>query len=120
MKLRLKGNSIRLRLAKAEVARFAEAGVVEERVEFGQAGPPLVYAVEAVPREDVSTDFEGGRIRVLIPEDAASKWARSEEVGIYGSANGLKISVEKDFACLKPREGEDESDMYPHPNPDAC
>jgi hypothetical protein len=27
----------------------------------------------------------------------------------------LGILVEKDFACLAPREGEDESDMYPHP-----
>ena len=27
----------------------------------------------------------------------------------------LKILVEKDFACLAPREGEDETDMYPHP-----
>ncbi len=29
--------------------------------------------------------------------------------------DSLKILVEKDFACLAPREGEDESDMYPHP-----
>ena len=27
----------------------------------------------------------------------------------------LNILVEKDFACLAPREGEDESDMFPHP-----
>ena len=28
----------------------------------------------------------------------------------------LAILVEKDFACLAPREGEDESDMFPHPD----
>ena len=27
----------------------------------------------------------------------------------------LRVIVEKDFACLTPRDGEDESDMYPHP-----
>ncbi len=27
----------------------------------------------------------------------------------------LSILVEKDFACLAPREDEDETDMYPHP-----
>jgi hypothetical protein len=27
----------------------------------------------------------------------------------------LRILVEKDFACLAPREGEDESDMFPNP-----
>jgi hypothetical protein len=34
----------------------------------------------------------------------------------------LKILVEKDFACLAPREGEDESDMFPHPKAatDGC
>ncbi len=31
----------------------------------------------------------------------------------------LDILVEKDFACLTKREGEDESDMYPHPEAGA-
>ncbi len=30
----------------------------------------------------------------------------------------LSILVEKDFACLAPREGEDDSDMYAHPEAD--
>ena len=29
------------------------------------------------------------------------------------------ILVEKDFQCLAPREGEDESDMFPHPDGDS-
>jgi hypothetical protein len=29
----------------------------------------------------------------------------------------LRIVVEKDFACLTAREGEDESDNFPNPNP---
>ncbi len=29
--------------------------------------------------------------------------------------DALKILVEKDSACLTPREGEDESDMFLHP-----
>ena len=28
----------------------------------------------------------------------------------------LRILVEKDFKCLKPRLHEDETDHYPHPN----
>ena len=31
----------------------------------------------------------------------------------------LTLLVEKDFACLAPRPGEDESDMFPHPEADA-
>jgi hypothetical protein len=29
----------------------------------------------------------------------------------------LRIVIEKDFACLTVREGEDESDNFPNPNP---
>jgi hypothetical protein len=32
----------------------------------------------------------------------------------------LTILVEKDFACLTPREGEDESDMFPNPDDDGA
>ena len=44
----------------------------------------------------------------------------SEQVSIEADealddGDSLKILVEKDFACLAPREGEDETDMYPHP-----
>ena len=34
---------------------------------------------------------------------------------MLNDGNSLKILVDKDFACLAPREGEDESDMIPHP-----
>ena len=47
-------------------------------------------------------------------------WANSEQVSISGEqvlddGEKLNILVEKDFACLAPREGEDESDMFEHP-----
>ena len=35
MKIRIKGNSIRLRLTKTEVDNFAANGFVEEKTEFG-------------------------------------------------------------------------------------
>ena len=48
------------------------------------------------------------------------QWADSEQVSIEAvqtidDGSELKILVEKDFACLTPREGEDESDLFPHP-----
>jgi hypothetical protein len=121
MKLRLKGNSIRLRLTQGEVARLAETGAVEERVEFGNSGRTFVYAVEATgDGKEVAAEFVADRIRVVIPAAAAREWAQSDEVGLYATPDGLSISVEKDFACVKPRAGEDESDMFPHPDPGAC
>lgn len=62
-----------------------------------------------------------GRIVVTIPSDVVSAWAGSEEVGIRAeqptnSGGILRILVEKDFACLTQREGEDDSAAYPNPN----
>ena len=60
------------------------------------------------------------KVTVRLPESSVRAWANSEQVSISGEQqhnNGEKlvILVEKDFACLTPREGEDESDMFPHP-----
>lgn len=33
---------------------------------------------------------------------------------ILDDGDHLKILLEKDFACLAPREGEDESELYSH------
>jgi hypothetical protein len=59
-------------------------------------------------------------LTVRIPEAEILSWANSEEVSISASqildgGDQLSILVEKDFACLAPRDGEDETDMYPHP-----
>ena len=45
MKLRLQGNSVRLRLTRSEVERLRETGLVEESVDFG-AGAALAYRLQ--------------------------------------------------------------------------
>lgn len=111
MKLRIRGNSIRLRLNKTEVTGLAETGLVEEKTDFGD-GQMLVYSVSALSEtETVKSSFQNGRIEIFIPQTIAKNWAKNEEVGISGN----NILVEKDFACLAVREGEDESDNFPHP-----
>jgi hypothetical protein len=46
MKLRLQGNSVRLRLTRSEVERLREIGRVEESVDFG-AGEVLAYRLQS-------------------------------------------------------------------------
>jgi hypothetical protein len=58
---------------------------------------------------------------VHLPEQVALSWCRSNEVTLAGAQPAaadaeLRIVVEKDFACLTAREGEDESDNFPNPN----
>jgi Family of unknown function (DUF7009) len=121
MKLRIKGDSIRLRLTQGEVRELEERGVVEERVRFG-GGAVMVYRL----RRDagaiaLAAGYANGTLEVRLPQNAALDWCRSDDVTLAGAqpvaADGeLRITVEKDFACLTAREGEDESDNFPNPN----
>ena len=122
MKIRMKHNSVRLRLGQKEVARLDAEGRVEEIIEFGlNPENTLVYALESAPEEsEIRASFEKNRITVFVPRAAVEKWARSEQVELetaqkISGGKSLKILIEKDFACRTPRAGEDDSDAFPHP-----
>lgn len=119
MKLRIKGDSIRIRVSQGELAAFATTGAVEDRIRFSPQRA-LVYRLARDPRaSQLSAVFEEGAIQVAVPEADARRWCESNEVTLAATQNAqgidLRIVVEKDFACLAPREGEDESDNFPHP-----
>ena len=114
MKLRLQGNSVRLRLTRSEVERLRETGLVEESVDFA-AGEALAYRLQTRSEPGpVEAGYRQGIMTVSVSRDAAQAWAGSDEVGLYSQFGALAISVEKDFRCLtRPRD--DERDAYPHP-----
>ena len=115
MKLRINDNSLRLRLTRSEVEEFASSGHYESSVDL--AGGRLVYRLEKDADAMLpSAAFADGTITVSVPRSAADQWTESDDVGIEEPhAAGLKIAIEKDFACLKPRADEDTPDHYPHP-----
>ena len=114
MKLRIKGNMVRLRLTQSEVARLRDAGQVIESTEF--PGGPLRYSVAvgdaAAP---FAADFRDGRIEVRLPLAEVRQWADSAEEGLYGRAGAVDIAVEKDFQCLHQPGGGDEAEAFPNP-----
>lgn len=119
MKLRIQDNSVRLRLTRTEVDRLDEHGEVEACAAF-PGEHALRYAVKSDKSDGVGARFDAHAIVVTIPAAEVHDWAISDRVSIRGSeplpgGESLAILVEKDFACLKPREGEDEADMFPHP-----
>ncbi len=119
MKLRIKGNSLRIRVSQTEIKRFAEQGSVEESVDFGPGGQ-LRYRLEIDPHgARINADFDRNIITVWLPRSAARQWCDTDQVSLQGeqplTAGVLKLLVEKDFRCLVPREGEDESDLFDHP-----
>ena len=120
MKLRIQDNSLRFRLTRSEVDRLHEDGEVTASAAF-PGRRSLRYALKSSAQGgSVAARFDAQAIVVTIPSADVRDWATSERVSIRGSeqlsgGESLAILVEKDFACLAPREGEDESDMFPHP-----
>ncbi len=121
MKLRIKGNSIRLRLTQKEVLEFQENGVVEEVVKFGDANfSKMHYLLQVSDVTEINATYNSNIMVVNVPKLIAEKWTTTNQVGfqhhMYLNENEtLFILVEKDFQCLQPREQEDESNMYPNP-----
>jgi len=126
MKLRIKGNSLRLRLTRSEVARLGEAGRVEETINFSPH-QSLVY--ELIVEPDIEScagalraSFNEGRITVRLPLTLARELVETTCVGISGEqdlggeAGALSLLIEKDFACLDGDAGEDQTDAFPNPN----
>lgn len=120
MKLRLRGNSIRLRLTQSEVARFGREGKVEETVRFNESERDLLYTLEIGAESDLFAKFADGAIRVFIPEKQALEWVDSQQVGVETPVgSSLRVLVEKDFACSEVRPGENEEDAFPNPRNEA-
>ena len=120
MKLRVRDSSIRLRLTRSEVELVRTDGLVRGRVLFDGRNS-FDYVLESSPATvKPEAHISNNVLTVRIPEAEILSWANSDEVSISASqildgGDQLSILVEKDFACLAPREGEDETDMYPHP-----
>ncbi len=125
MKIRIKGNTLRLRLTQSEVKDFGENGVVEEYTRFGVSpDSKLTYSIVKADCRGLEASFKKKRIEIRVPQNLATVWVNTSLVGIDNHTKTdddsiLQILIEKDFACLKERIGEDESDMYPHPEEDT-
>jgi hypothetical protein len=117
MKLRIQGNSIRLRLNQREVAELGASGRVEDQIDFG--GAVLRYGLlSSREAAEPQASFEDGRVSIAIPHEAARYWVESDEVGISAEqvAGGacLSILIEKDFQCLH-RASDAEAEAFPNP-----
>jgi hypothetical protein len=63
---------------------------------------------------------DGHEVRIEVATNDAKSWANSDEVGFAGEeafvVGDLEVLIEKDFACITPRSGEQELDTFPNPN----
>jgi hypothetical protein len=119
MKLRIHGNSLRLRLNQAEVAQFSKTGFVEDSIEFAH-GASFAYGLESLSSlSNPQAAFQNGWLRIQIPSAVATEWVTTDRLGVSGEQhlNGgkqLSILIEKDFQCLHSDDSLD-PDAYPNP-----
>ena len=120
MKLRILGDSLRLRLSKGDVKTFAETGRVEQAIRFG-GGVRMTYALEhADDVEAIRAEYTGAQMLVRMPTSVARGWADTEEITLRGTQavegeDALALLIEKDFKCVVPRAGEEDYDGFEHP-----
>ena len=121
MKLRIRENTIRLRLKRGEVDQIASGQSIVEETHFPES--VFTYRLEANGTDKVSASFEGGNLAIRMPIGEVRQWAQSDQVSIIaeqpaGDSGTLSLLIEKDFMCLSPghhRPDEDDVDTYAHP-----
>lgn len=122
MKLRIRGETIRLRLKRSEVDAIASGESLTEDTHFPDA--TFTCRLEISDDGQFAASLSNNTMSIRLPADAVARWASTDEVSLLaeqstGNANALSLLVEKDFQCLSPghnRPGEDDEDTYPHPD----
>lgn len=107
MKLRIQGNSLRMRVSEAELIKFRETGRVEEAIAFGpDEAHKLRYVLLRAPgHSSLQVSFTSNEVTVYVPAKTATDWATSDQNGFEGlvsngTPKGLRILVEKDLDCF--------------------
>ena len=120
MKLRLRENSIRLRLLQSEISKLAEFGEVTEKITFGLS-QSLNYSVKVSAQNlEILAEFRESEISIFLPLEIAKNWIETNLVGLQKEQKiderlSLQIIVEKDFVCLDRPMDADNLDAFPHP-----
>jgi hypothetical protein len=112
MKLRLRSNTIRLRLLKGEVDRLAEGKTIVETLPTPR---PFHFSVQPAEVADLMASFDEDTLLIQVPQDWARAWPKTDQVGRSATTNNLDILIEKDWACTTPRAAEENDGTYPNP-----
>jgi hypothetical protein len=122
MKLRISGNSIRLRLSRPEVESLTVSWNLQESTSFGPT--TFYYSLQVVQGgEQLSASFNDNTITVFMPISLARNWAAGNSVGFetvlpLSPTESLQLLIEKDFKCLD-ETLVDQGDLYDNPK-DSC
>jgi hypothetical protein len=121
MKLRIKGNTIRLRLSKKEVEQLCSEGIIREQTNFADAS--FVYSIQReINTDTIKATYKQNELVVYIPSALIKGWETNTIISfdnrsVDGSMPELLVLVEKDFKCID-NSTEDQTDNYE--NPKTC
>ena len=89
MKLRIKGNSLRLRVTRSEVERVSMGESIEDTICFGpEPNAKLTYALEREKAINSTTvKYHTHKVTIQIPLVLAHDWATSDSVGLSGEVD---------------------------------
>ena len=116
MKIRIKGNSIRLRLTKTDVQNLKKNNFVEETTTIGNRQVFKYALVIDTNIPQISASFNESKITIYLSKSEAEIITNTDEITVKGSQKNstekdLFLLVEKDLECLD-STSEDQSDMY--------
>ncbi|MCH8134503.1 MAG: hypothetical protein IIB77_00820 [Proteobacteria bacterium] len=122
MKLRIRGDTLRLRLKRSEVEQLATGISIVEETHFPDA--VLTYRLDVSENDDIAAKFDNGNLTVSLPQSKVLDWAATDEVSLcaeqkFSGTGCISLLIEKDFKCLEPghhRDCEDDEDTFPHPS----
>lgn len=86
---------------------------------INEAGKKTVAVKTRLPAH-ARASYEGNSVSVELPAEFLRTWDTSNTVGTearqeFAAGQDLRILVEKDFKCLKPRDDEDQSEAFANP-----
>ena len=122
MKIRIRGNSVRLRLLQSEVAELEKSGKVSEQIKFGLTEKEILTYTLSVSKElnEIKAGFCQNEIFISLPQSVAKEWFETDLVSLENEQNlgdeALKILVEKDFLCVTRTDDPDNLDAFPNPD----
>lgn len=124
MKLRIRENSIRVSVDRADLAELLERGRVLDVLRFGPGiNRTFTYAVVvglALPAHP-RADYSAGILVVTIDRGDAEAWSKGNQVGFDHEqaveGGTVRVILEKDFACLDRPEEDSAEDVWAFPNP---
>ena len=125
MKIRIKGDSLRLRVSRSELAGLLAGDCIEETIHFApEPSARFTYSLRQEPSAKSPTvQYTDCTVSVLLPADQAYVWGATDQVGIaeeisLGTLGSLALLIEKDFACPD-RSDEDNQDTFANPHAGA-